>query len=364
MHKINTRTKKSRKLMELKRLLLNSDGISRSEAATLTDLDIRTAGAYLEELVESGLARGVVQPPKGQGRPSVLFLPNRDNLCYVGLLISAELVVTGCIIDYDDNILSRDSFRFDKNCSKLTVFRRLLDFIKESVVKHPEYRLTAAGIAISRWLQPPLASYDLYSGLADYLTRESGVPVYRDININMLAYLYSKRYNCRNLALVSPGRVIELGMVINNFPVAKLYEHEQWLAHLTMNPQGRKCYCGKRGCLENYVTAGALQERWNASGGEGDFSQAVTSDDPAALKQVHNTEIILGRACREISETYHPDLICLPHRYKNSFDTIMKGYGNATSELKIVDGESLTVDIGAAQLAAFLSTHQFMKTQI
>ena len=364
MHKINTRTKKSRKLMELKRLLLNSDGVSRSEVSTLADLDVRTAGTYLEELVESGLVRSVIQPPKGQGRPSVLYLPNHDNLCYAGLVVSAELKVTGCIIDYDDNVLSGDSFSFDQNCSKLTVFRRLLDSIKKSVAKHPEYRLTAAGIAISRWLQPPLASYDLYSGLADYLTRESGVPVYRDININMLAYLFSKRYNCRNLALVSPGRVIELGMIINNFPVAKLYEHEQWLSHLTMNPQGRKCYCGKRGCLENYVTAGALQERWSDSGGKGDFSQAVTAGDTAALKQAYDTEVMLGRACRKISETYHPDLICLRYRCNNSSDAVMEGYGNATSKLKFADGENLTVDIGAAQLAAFLSTHQFIKTQI
>ncbi len=333
--------------MELKRLVLNSNGIRRSEAAELVDLDIRTASAYLEELVVSGLLRSETEPSVGKGRPGVLYFPNRENLCYLGLVITAGLGVACYMIDHRNNTLDSSHIKFDQTCSKLTVFKKVLDLVKQTLQEHPERRLGAIGISISRWLQPPLASYDLYSGLVDYLNRETGVPVYRDVNINMLAYQVSAHYKCRNLALIHPGKVIEFGLVVNGFPTANLFEHEDWLAHLQVNKAGRKCYCGQHGCLENYVTEGAIAER---------REEQPLSEHSRIQGDV---ERYLGLACREVARVYHPEMIMV-HAPDNWHDGIRRAYGPDAPPLNF-DITNFQVGLGAAMLAAFLSTKQFIK---
>jgi predicted NBD/HSP70 family sugar kinase len=344
---MDKKTKKARKLMELKRLVLNSDGIRRNEAAKLVDLDIRTASAYLEELVATGLLRCEIEPAGGKGRPGTLYYPNRENLCYLGLVISADLNVGLSVLDHRNQVLGTGTIRFDRTSSKLTVFRKVLELVQQSIQSHSERRLGAIGIAISRWLQPPLASYDLYSGLVDFLNRETGVPVYREVNINMLAFQASIHHGCRNLAFIHPGKVIEFGLVINGFPASNLFEHEDWLAHLPVNPNGRKCYCGQRGCLENYVTEGAIAERLHGLG---------VQDSPELSADIGQ---YLGEACREIADSYHPELIILRVAEKYQAGAL-SAYGRTTPQLHF-DSNIPGVEKGAAMLASFLSTRQFIK---
>lgn len=344
---MDKKTKKARKLMELKRLVLNSDGIRRGEAARLVDLDIRTASAYLEELVAGGLLRCELEPAGGKGRPGNLYYPNRENLCYLGLVITADLNMGLCVLDYRNQVLDTGRIRFDRACSKLTVFRKVLELVRQAVRPHPERRLGAIGIAVSRWLQPPLASFDLYSGLVDFLNRETGVPVYRGVNINMLAFQASIHYGCRNLALIHPGKVLEFGLVINGFPASNLFEHEDWLAHLPVNKTGRKCYCGQRGCLENYVTEGAVAER---------LHQLGVNESPALSADI---EQYLGAACREIAAIYHPEMIIM-RVAGNRQAGIQAAYGLPYPKLEF-DNNISEVEKGAAMLASFLSTRQFIK---
>ncbi len=344
---MDKKTKKARKLMELKRLVLNSDGIRRSEAAKLVDLDIRTASAYLEELVSTGLLRSEIEPGGGKGRPGTLYYPNRENLCYLGLVITATLEVRLCMIDHRNQVLGSTQICFDRVSSKLTVFQKVLELVRHSIRSHPERRLGAVGIAISRWLQPPLASYDLYSGMVDFLNRELGVPVYRDVNINMLALQASIHHQCRNVAMIHPGKVIEFGLVINGFPASNLFEHEDWLAHLPVNPNGRKCYCGQRGCLESCVTEGAIAEKLHELG----VTESAPLDDKVGQ--------YLGLACREIAAIYRPELIMM-HVSEKHREALRRTYGLSEPPLRFQD-HTVNVETGAAMLAAFLSTKQFIK---
>ncbi|MBE6380973.1 MAG: ROK family protein [Lentisphaerae bacterium] len=254
-------TKRARIIRALKQLALTSHtGISRSDAAEHLQIDLRTASLYLEQLAENGLLRSEKVSSGGKGRPCTIYRSNADNLCFLGIKISSNLDVSAVVIDAVGRELHRESLVLPENVSRLSLFSAILDMVKRN--KSVDNRsLYGIGLAISRWLQPPLAGEDVYANLADYLERESGVAVHRDVNINAVAFGLAKQLNIRNLALIHTGKVIEFGLVRDGVPVPDFLKREAWLSHICVNPDGRRCYCGKYGCLENYVTSGARSER-------------------------------------------------------------------------------------------------------
>ena len=254
-------TKRARITRALKQITLTShNGVSRAEAAEHLGIDLRTASFYLEQLTANGLLRCEKIASGGKGRPCTVYRSNADRLCFIGIKIYNNLEVSAVVIDSVGRELQREKMVLPENVSRLSVFRAVLDLIKRNQ-KVGERSLYGIGLAISRWLQPPLAGEDVYANMADYLERESGVAVHRDVNVNAIAFASAKKLNCRNLALVHTGKVIDFGLVRDGVPVADFLKREEWLSHICVNPDGRRCYCGKYGCLENYVTSGARAER-------------------------------------------------------------------------------------------------------
>lgn len=254
-------TKRARITRELKQLALTAaGGISRADAAQKLQIDLRTASVYLEELAAGGLLRSETVPCSGKGRPHSVYRSNADNLSFLGIQIFGGFTASAVLIDSVGRKLAGEKFALPESGSRLSVFSALLEIVRK-YKNFQNKRLYAVGLAISRWLQPPLAGEDVYANLTEYLQRESSVAVYRDVNINAVAFAAAFKQNCRNLAVIHPGRVIEFGLVIDGVPDKDFAKRDAWLSHLCVNPDGRRCYCGKYGCLENYVTSGARSER-------------------------------------------------------------------------------------------------------
>ena len=254
-------TKRAKIIRSLKQLVLSqSGGVSRSEAAEALHIDLRTASFYLEQLAAGGLFCSNVVAPGGKGRPYTSYSSNAGNLSFLGLQIHSLLAGSAVLIDASGRELCREKICLPENSSRLTVFSAILELV-ERYKQFDGKLLGGAGLAISRWLQPPLAGADVYANLADYLERESGVAIHRDVNINAVTFAIARELSCRNLAVINAGKVIEFGLVLDGVPDGDFTRREAWLSHLCVNPDGRRCYCGKHGCLENYVTSGARTER-------------------------------------------------------------------------------------------------------
>ena len=254
-------TKRARITRELKELILSRrSGVSRSEVSGLLNIDLRTAATYLEELVSAGLLRCEISVGSGKGRPRMLYRSNADKLAFLGIQIAGNMSAASTLVDSVGRKLGSRQYALPENGSRLSTFAAVLEIIED--FRHfQDYSLYGAGLAISRWLQPPLAGEDVYANLADYLARESQVCIHRDVNINSVAFAIARSMNCRNLAVIHLGRVLEFGLVLDGMPDADFARREAWLAHLCVNPDGSRCYCGKYGCLENYVSSCARDER-------------------------------------------------------------------------------------------------------
>jgi len=337
-------TKRARITRALKQFILGSSGaVSRGDVAEALNIDLRTAASYLEELCGSGLLRCEKFVSGGKGRPVMVYSSNADNLAFMGIKIFSNLEVDAILIDSAGHELAHDHLTLPANASRLTAFTTILELIKRFKVVENK-RLFGVGLAISRWLQPPLAGEDVYANLADYLERESGVAIHRDVNINAVAFAAALDMNCRNLAVVHPGQVIEFGLVRNGLVQNDFARREAWLSHLCVNPEGRRCYCGKYGCLENYVTSGARSER---------------------LKNNSNTAVLqalgemLGSAMVRLVSKYPVDVVLIMGA-ADIFPAAEKYFSSRVSNIVLLNRcTPQSVEYAVALEAAYCELHRF-----
>jgi len=352
------KTKKDRKNAQLKQFIIQARSVTRAEVVKHVGLDIRTATSYLEKLCKQGFCRKENAVPDGKGRPGIIYNTNFKNMVFVGVLISQDMRVNCVLCTIDGDILKQKSWKLNSQQSKLTVFNSILDMIKNITGDFPDRILGGIGVAVSRWLQPPLATYDLYSGLAKFLEKETKMEVHRTLNINTLAYDAANINNEKDIIVFHAGNVIELGVIQNDRNIQNYQEHENAIAHLMVNKNGPRCYCGKKGCLENYVTNPALFEKLSSISPGASLNEFESNPKVRKLKD----EIIdyLVQACSYLNQIYKPEQIFLMLN-KDIADSVKKECRKEKLKSKInyFNSKDYSVVRGAALMAAFMAVKQY-----
>jgi predicted NBD/HSP70 family sugar kinase len=173
---------------------------------------------------------------------------------------------TGAVVDMRGNVRDRATIRRDQSGS--STYERVSELVAALRTRVPG-RLLGIGVgapgivddlgtvrhaAHLEWFGRPLA--------AD-LSMRFGVParVGNDVHVAALAVLHFRDTQARNLMIVSNRYGISAGLVV----AGRLVEGEQFAAgaigHVTVNPSGPPCDCGRRGCLEQTVGAADLSRR-------------------------------------------------------------------------------------------------------
>ena len=106
------------------------------------------------------------------------------------------------------------------------------------------------------------------------------------------------------------------------------------VGHVILVPNGRPCYCGKKGCVDSYCSVQALEKESGMQLVE--FMQLVEKRDPSVMKiwdeyldylaitisnmrMIHDTELVLGGEMGEYLENHMMEL-CAKIREYNKFD--------------------------------------------
>ncbi len=91
----------------------------------------------------------------------------------------------------------------------------------------------------------------------------------------------AKEYNVVFGVIMGTG--VGGGIVINgNLHRGRTYIAGEW-GHHTLRIDGIKCYCGKLGCVETYISGPALEKRWTALTGK-------TEALPSIIQNIDNTK--------------------------------------------------------------------------
>ncbi|MDE6530942.1 MAG: ROK family protein [Lachnospiraceae bacterium] len=139
----------------------------------------------------------------------------------------------------------------------------------------------------------------------------------------------------QSAVLLTLGTGVGSGIILNG----KLYEGEQpggaELGHMVICHGGRQCSCGRKGCLEAYVSASALVEdaKWAAQEAKDsslleltdrlngrNVIEAVRQKDPVAVKVFEQYLEYLGCGIVNIINIFRPEIIYLGGGICEGFD--------------------------------------------
>ena len=154
---------------------------------------------------------------------------------------------------------------------------------------------------------PALSGFPLRRALEERLALDCRLEV--DSNASTVAeYRYGAGRGASRLLGVTVGTGLGGGVIVNGELLRFTGECAGDLGHIILQPDGRRCTCGARGCLEAMVSAAALSER---AGGRSvrDVVGAAFEGDRLAVVALADTGWWLGLGLASLSPLFAPDRI-------------------------------------------------------
>ncbi|MBI4241641.1 MAG: ROK family protein [Candidatus Rokubacteria bacterium] len=128
--------------------------------------------------------------------------------------------------------------------------------------------------------------------LAETLRSRFGLPAFVDNDVNALAlgeWTFGEGRGARSLVLLAIGTGVGGGIVLDGQLVRGAAGYGGELGHISVNFDGRPCFCGGQGCLKAYVAGPdiAAEARGRLKRRSDSEILALAGGDPAAVTAAH-----------------------------------------------------------------------------
>lgn len=208
--------------------------------------------------------------------------------------------------------------------------------------------------------------------LGDTVKELSGLPVFITNDANAAALgegFVGAGRGCKNVVLVTLGTGVGGGILIDG----KLYEggHSAGaeLGHTVIRMNGKKCTCGRRGCLEAYASASALIEQakaamtkhsesamWKLCGGDLNnvngktVFDGIKEKDKTAKRVFEKYISYLSEGVADICNIFRPDVVLLGGGICAQGETLLKPLRKRVDKMLFGGSENAPVKIATATL--------------
>ncbi|MEO7745746.1 MAG: ROK family transcriptional regulator, partial [Actinomycetota bacterium] len=252
---------------------LHHDGqLSRADLTARLGLNRSTIGALVGELVSLGLV--VETAPSGgrsgAGRPSLDVRPNPAAAVVVAVEVGID-VLRGALVGLGGQVLVRASAPTPPSRRPDLVAGAVVRLARRLVVSVPEGAvLLGLGVGVPGvvrepggvvrfapnlgWVDVPLSDLLLARMHADLR-----VTVGNDADLGALAeHTRGAAVGCDDIVFLAADAGVGGGVIVGGHPLHGVGGYAGELGHLMVNPRGRTCRCGSRGCWETEIGAEAI----------------------------------------------------------------------------------------------------------
>ncbi len=318
------------------RMLWDQHRISRAEIARRTGLSRSTVTEIVDELLPTGLVAEVGVGPSRGGRPPIVLEFNYQAGCILGVDMGAAHVAVA-LMDLRGEILAwqhrSHAVRSDPDGTRALI----AELCAACLAAKPGGRRSLVGIGIAvpcpvdprdpdHFSEIVLPDWNGRSGFRSLAARYK-VPllVDNDANLGALAeHWWGAGRGVRDFAYVKVATGVGSGHFVNG----KVYRGATGVAgeigHMAIDPHGKPCICGLRGCLATLVGSAALVERArellvrhpgsvlaNRPLTIETIEDAALAGDPLGLEIVHEAAGHLGIAIAGLLNLMNPSLVIL-----------------------------------------------------
>ncbi len=301
--------------------------LSRAELTAALGLNRSTIGALTADLAAAGLVTEELPKETGRaGRPSLVVRPQAQRVFVYALVIgvdrltAARVGLGGEVLDRRERLRGRGELTPDD------VVKPLADFVAQMQRATPEDAVcVGTGVAVagivrrddglfrlgptSGWVDEPLGS-----ALHEVLATDAPIYVRNDADMGALGeHTRGAATDSENVIYLHGDVGVGGGIIAGGRPVAGHGGYGGEVGHMVVNPNGRPCICGIRGCWMTEVGEQALLEAADrgGTGREGILAvvDAATRGDALAQAAVRQVGDWLGFGVANLVNIFNPETV-------------------------------------------------------
>lgn len=338
MKLVNQQLIKDTNLKRIYNYIQQQQGISRVQMAKYSHLSKTTVSALVDELIKSNFVvdAGVASCSSVGRKPNSLHL--KPGQYYVAVFYWDEQGVFGQLVDICGScffgghlFVNKDESYVDQTYSLFT--NQLLPEITPEVllgvciVVPAMIDPDAKEIYATTFTLPSKEDYDVVEALADKF-HAYPVALLNDTACNAYAEKIYAGVHEKDFAFIHFSRGIGATLFIQDSMIGKATASYTQFGHYSIDPHGKLCSCGNRGCLELMIGEDSLPERIAKAGGTSslrrmktitykDLGQAAIYGDETARKVIHQIASDFSQALSNLVCTVHPKLIIIGGKGKD-----------------------------------------------
>jgi predicted NBD/HSP70 family sugar kinase len=301
--------------------------LSRAELTASLGLNRSTIGALTAELTAVGLVREELPKETGRaGRPSLVVRPQSGRVFVYALAIGVDRVTAarvglgGVVLDRRETVRARGEL------SPADVVAPLAEFVRQMQrATPPQTYCIGCGVAVGGmvrradgmvrlgphigWVDAPLGD-----ALAEVLSPEIPIAVANVADLAALAeHTRGAAIDSDNVIYLHGDVGIGGGIIAGGRPVAGHGGYGGEVGHMVVNPNGRPCGCGSRGCWETEIGEHALLRAADRDGTGRDGVLAVVDaasrGDAVAQAAVRQVGDWLGFGVANLVNIFNPETV-------------------------------------------------------
>ncbi len=318
------------------RLIWREHQISRAEISRQINLSRSTVTEIIRELLPTGLVAEVGIGKSSGGRKPILLEFQDDAKVILGIDIGATHVSVA-MTNLRGKLLFWKEKKFVVREDAEGTYKLIDELCSEclSTLKSGSDMLLSIGVSVPSPVDPIHPEYLSESIIPAWhgksgierLREKYGVPIYldNDANLGALAeHWWGIGKGINDLVYIKIANGIGAGYILGG----RLYRGSKGIggemSHMPIDPNGKLCGCGLRGCLATLISAWALRERVKTLGNLFpdspllilnpsiiDIENAASNGDPLAVQVVMEATNYLTSAVTSIVNLLNPEMIII-----------------------------------------------------
>lgn len=318
------------------------EGVSRAQLSRDTGLSRSTVSAIVTELLDAGLVFESHRARSRGGRPPIVLRFNDEHLFVMAIDLGASHVTAVCT-DLRGRVLAEATEAFDVQGDPPGTFGVLTRLVPKVLPEGGLERVLGIGVGVPCPVDatsPDQLSVRILPEWADvrlaaWLHQRWPVPVFMDNDANLAALAEAwwgagKGHSDFSYIKVATG--VGAGHLIDGRVFRGASGIAGEIGHTAVDPNGRLCRCGLRGCLEAEVGSGAIEDKARQALAAGrasslsripklhitDIVAASNAGDPLAVELIEEAGRFLGVAVANLLNLLNPGRVVLGGRLTTS----------------------------------------------
>ena len=309
------------------RLIRNHQPISRASLSKMSKLTRSTVSSIVSELLDNYFIYETEYQLSNLGRPGLLIKLNPNAGCSIGVEIGAE-ILNVILIDFTDKVLWQKRIFIPQEVKQPEYINQAEKVIDEAIkfAYTKKIRIFGIGVGITgivnkingELIFSPDLNWDKLL-LYEKWMKTFRIPIFIDNNYNtsvMGEYYYGKSKGTQNLIYICIEVGIGAGIIINN----KIYRGNCGFAgeigHITIDPKGDLCVCGKYGCLETIIGTRFVENKVRKDLEKGVRSKVIEFADKK-LENITFENIIMA------ANDGDPEMIIVVNKWVNTLGIVI-----------------------------------------